>query len=157
MTFSRRKAIQAAGAVALATPFAALPAIAGDWPIAGLIDPLVALDIEHREVNAAWLAASGTGDLSPEQEALGDRQCDLVDQLANTPATSWEGVLVKLRYVFEYLDGTSDIGAVHSFQRDAIEAIERFAMPAAESPCVLAPAGASHAGGDAVTPGRRGD
>ncbi len=60
------------------------------------------------------------------------RQCELVDKLAGTPATSWEGVLVKLRYVFEYLDNTSDLGAEHSFQRDAIEAIERFAMPAAE-------------------------
>ncbi len=92
----------------------------------------MALDIEHREVNAAWLAASGTGELSPEQDALGARQCELVDQLADTPATSWEGVMIKLRYVFEYLDNTSDLGAEHSFQRDAIEAIERFAMPAAE-------------------------
>ncbi len=106
--------------------------LAGHLPRSTQPDPLVALDIEHREVNAAWLAGSGTGELSPEQEALGDRQCEIVDQLADTPATSWEGVLVKLRYVFEYLDGTSDIGAVHSFQRDAIEAIERFAMPAAE-------------------------
>ena len=60
----------------------------------------------------------------------GHEDGELVDKLVNTPATSLEGVLVKLRYVLDYVDETSDIGDIGGtidFVHDAIEAIERFA------------------------------
>ncbi len=90
-------------------------------------DPLLALDIEHREALAAY-KATDAGDA--EFEAVAERQTGLVDKLVNTTATSLEGVLVKLRYVLDYVDETSDIGDIGGtidFLHDAIEAIERFA------------------------------
>ncbi len=77
-------------------------------------DPLLALDIEHREALAAY-KATDAGDA--EFEAVAERQTGLVDKLVNTTATSLEGVLVKLRYVLSITStrpATSETSAARS-------------------------------------------
>ena len=126
MTVNRRDVLKGGGnAVAAAAMLPVMPVVAvGAQNDAALVHMEKQVFRLIGEINAGL--HSPDGDISDE---AWDRQCDLVDAIADTPARGLEGVAVKLRmaeYQIGVIAGASDT-TEHSCVLTALETVKRLA------------------------------
>ena len=124
LKFSRRKVLAGGGqAVAAAAVLTTLPTIAlgasNDAALVGMVKEVFRI---RDEINAGL--HSPDGEISKE---VSDRQWDLINTIADTPAHGLEGVAVKLRmaaFQIDVLAGASET-TEHSCVLSALETVKR--------------------------------